>query len=67
VPLVVRPGAQGLVDVAMNVSGAIGGIAAGLVVAAASFGALGVAAAVVVVPYLAAAGGFALHARPAVG
>ena len=67
VPVAVRPGAQGLVDVAMNVSGAAGGVAAGLVVAAASFGVLGVAAAVVVVPYLVAAGGFALRARWAVG
>jgi MFS family permease len=67
VPLAVRPGAQGLVDVAMNVSGAVGGIAAGLVVAGTSFGVLGVVAAVVVVPYLVAAGGFALRARPAVG
>jgi MFS family permease len=67
VTLAVRPRAQGLVDVAMNVSGAVGGIAGGLVVAAASFGVLGVAAAVVVVPYLVAAGGFALRGRPAVG
>jgi MFS family permease len=67
VPLAVRPAAQGLVDVAMNVSGALGGVAGGLVVAGASFGVLGVTAAVVVAPYLVAAGGFALRARPAVG
>jgi MFS family permease len=52
VPLAVRPAAQGLVDVAMNASGAVGGILGGLVVAGASFGVLGVAAAIVVVPYL---------------
>jgi MFS family permease len=48
VALPVRAGAQGLADVAMNVSGALGGIAAGVVVAGASFAALGVAAAVLV-------------------
>jgi MFS family permease len=67
VPLEVRPAAQGLVDVAMNVCGALGGVAGGLLVAGASFGVLGVTAAVVVAPYLVAAGGFALRARPAVG
>lgn len=65
VPLAVRPGAQGLVDVAMNVSGAVGGIAGGLVVAGASFAVLGVAAAVVVVPYLVAAAAFSLRTRAA--
>lgn len=65
VPLRVRAGAQGLSDVAMNVSGAVGGIAAGLVVAGASFAVLGVAAAVLVAPYLLAAGTF-LARRPAV-
>jgi len=56
VPVRVRAGAQGLSDVAMNVSGAAGGIAAGLVVAGASYAALGVAAVAVVVPYLVAVG-----------
>lgn len=65
VPLRVRAGAQGVSDVAMNVSGAVGGIAAGLVVAGASFAVLGVAAAVLVAPYLLAAGTF-LARRPAV-
>lgn len=36
----------------MNVSGAVGGIAAGLVVSGASFAVLGVAAAVLVAPYV---------------
>lgn len=64
VPLRVRPGAQGLADVAMNVAGAVGGIAAGLVVAGASFAVLGLAAAVLVTPYLLTAGAAALR-RPA--
>ena len=55
VPSRVRTGVQGLADVAMNVSGAVGGIAAGLVVAGASYAVLGVVAAVIAVPYLAAA------------
>lgn len=62
-PLPLRPRAQGLSDVAMNVGGALAGILAGLTVAAASFGVLGVAAAVIVVPYLLVAGIAAL--RPA--
>jgi MFS family permease len=66
VPARVRTGAQGVADVAMNVSGAVGGIAAGLVVAGASYAALGVAAAVLVVPYLLAAGAAGLRRpRPA--
>jgi MFS family permease len=52
VPLRVRASVQGISDVAMNVSGALGGIAAGIVVAAASFAALGIAAAIVVAPYV---------------
>ncbi|HYH29399.1 MAG TPA: MFS transporter [Pseudonocardia sp.] len=64
VPQRVRTGAQGLADVAMNVSGAVGGIAAGLVVAGASYAVLGVVAAVVVVPYLVAAGRAALRRSP---
>ncbi|WP_219414546.1 MFS transporter [Pseudonocardia nigra] len=65
-PVALRPRAQGLADVTMNVSGAVGSIAAGLVVAGASFAALGVAAVVLVVPYLLAAGSMAVRAaRPA--
>jgi len=67
VPAHVRTGAQGLSDVAMNVSGAVGGVAAGFVVAGASYAVLGVVAAVVVVPYFAAAAATAVRrtARPA--
>jgi MFS family permease len=56
VPLQVRPGVQGVNDVAMNVAGAMGGIAAGLIVAGASYAVLGVAAAVLVAPYVLATG-----------
>jgi len=62
VPVAVRPGAQGFADVTMNVSGAVGGIAAGLVVAGASFTVLGMVAAVLAVPYLLTAGRFASRA-----
>jgi MFS family permease len=55
VPVRVRTGVQGIGDVAMNVSGAVGGIVAGLVVAGASYAVLGVLAAVIAVPYLVAA------------
>jgi MFS family permease len=55
VALPVRAGAQGVSDVAMNLSGAVGGIAAGLVVAGTSFAVLGLAA-VVLVAVCAAAG-----------
>jgi MFS family permease len=65
VPVRVRTGVQGLADVAMNLSGAVGGIAAGLVFAGSSYAALGVVAAVVAVPYLLAAGSAGLRARPA--
>lgn len=58
----VRAGVQGLADVAMNLSGAVGGVAAGLVVAGASFAVLGVAAAVLVGGYLVVAGTFAARA-----
>jgi MFS family permease len=61
VPTRVRAGVQGLADVAMNVSGAVGGIAAGLVVAGASYSVLGVLAAVIAVPYLVAAGSVRLR------
>jgi len=67
-PAPVRPRAQGQSDVAMNVCGALGGIAAGLTVAAASFTVLGLAAAVLVVPYLLVSSTFALRRpRPAIG
>lgn len=62
-PLPVRPRAQGLADVSMNVGGALAGIAAGLTVAVASFAVLAVAAAVLVVPYVLVAGAAAV--RPA--
>jgi MFS family permease len=65
VPVRVRAGVQGLADVAMNVSGAVGGIAAGLVFAGTSYAALGVVAAVLAVPYLVAAGSAGLRTRPA--
>ncbi len=56
VPLQVRPGVQGVADVTMNVAGAVGGIAAGVIVAGASYAVLGIAAAVLVAPYLLATG-----------
>jgi MFS family permease len=62
VPVRVRTGVQGLADVAMNVSGAVGGIAAGLVFAGTSYATLGVVAAVVAVPYLVAASSAGLRA-----
>jgi len=65
VPARVRTGVQGLADVAMNVSGAVGSIAAGLVFAGTSYAVLGVVAAVLAVPYLVAAGSAGLRARPA--
>ena len=52
VPVPDRPAVQGLADVAMNVAGALGGIAAGLTVATTSFAVLGVAATVLATPYL---------------
>lgn len=52
VPLAVRPAVQGLADVTMNVSGAVGGVLAGLTVAGFSFGVLGIGAAVLAVGYL---------------
>jgi MFS family permease len=61
VPQRVRIRAQGATDVAMNISGAVGGIGAGLVVAGASFAVLGVVAAVLVAPYLLTAGVAALR------
>ena len=63
VPVRVRAGVQGMADVAMNVSGAVGGIAAGLVFAGASYAVLGVVAAVFATPYLMAAGWAGLRGR----
>ena len=54
VPMAHRPAVQGVADVSMNVAGALGGIAAGLVVATTSFAVLGVAAAALVLPFLVA-------------
>ncbi len=64
-PLDVRTRAQGLSDAAMNASGAIGAIAAGVVVAGASYAVLGVATAGLVALYLLATGAFALRASRA--
>ncbi len=63
VPVRVRAGVQGMADVAMNVSGAAGGIAAGLLFAGASYAVLGVVAAVFATPYLMAAGWAGLRGR----
>ena len=51
VPVPDGPAVQSLADVSMNVAGAAGGILAGLIVAGASFAALGIGAAVLTVPY----------------
>lgn len=67
VPLPVRAGAQGVADVAMNASGAFGGVVAGLVVAGASFAVLGVVAAVLAASYLLVVAGFAARARVVAG
>lgn len=67
VPLPVRPGAQGLADVAMNLSGAAGGVAAGLVVAGASFAVLGVGVAVLVAVCLLVGRTVLVHAEPRAG
>jgi MFS family permease len=52
VPLADRAGVQGLSDVAMNVSGALGGVVAGLAVAVSSYAVLGFTAAALVTPFL---------------
>jgi MFS family permease len=52
VPLDERARVQGLSDVAMNVAGALGGILAGVVVATASFTALGLAVSATVAPFV---------------
>jgi MFS family permease len=64
-PVDVRPRAQGLSDVTMNVAGGLAGIAAGLTVAASSFAVLGVVAAVLVIPYLLVAGKVAVRTATA--
>jgi MFS family permease len=64
VPTRVRTGVQGMADVAMNVSGAVGGIAAGLVFAGSSYTVLGVVVAVIAVPYLVAAASAGLRRTP---
>jgi MFS family permease len=64
VPQQVRTRAQGLADVAMNVSGALGGVVAGIVVAGSSYAVLGVLAAVIVAPYLLTAGAAGLRRAP---
>ncbi len=63
VALPVRAGAQGLTDVAMNLSGAVGGVLAGLVVAGASFAVLGIAAGVVVAACVVVGGALARRAQ----
>jgi MFS family permease len=65
VPLPVRPRVQGSADVAMNLSGALGGVLAGLTVAGTSFAVLGVAAAVLAAPYLVLLLRFLLRRVPA--
>ena len=52
VPIADRAGVQGLSDVAMNLSGAIGGVVAGLAVAVSSYAVLGFTAAALVTPFL---------------
>jgi MFS family permease len=52
VPIADRAGVQGLSDVAMNVSGAVGGLVAGLAVAISSYSVLGFTAAALVAPFL---------------
>ncbi len=52
VPMADRAGVQGLSDVAMNVSGALGGVVAGLAVAVSSYAVLGFTAAALVTPFL---------------
>lgn len=48
-----RPLVQGVSDLAMNLAGALGGVLAGVIVAASGFGTLNAAAAVLVVPVVA--------------
>lgn len=51
VPIADRAGVQGLCDVAMNASGAVGGVVAGLTVAFSSYSVLGLAAATLALPF----------------
>ncbi len=53
VPLTDRPGVQGLSDVTMSVAGAVGGVLAGVIVALASYAALGLTVAALAAPVLA--------------
>nr|WP_222131736.1 MFS transporter [Pseudonocardia sp. C8] len=53
VPVAERPRVQGAVDVAMNLGGAVAGVAAGGLVAVAGYAVLGVVATVLTVPFLA--------------
>lgn len=64
VPAGAQPTVQGVADATMNLSGAVGAVLAGLIVAGASFGALGLLVALVVVPYLVALAPFARRSRP---
>ncbi len=52
VSIVDRPGVQGLSDVAMNTAGALGGVLAGVTLALSSYTVLGLAAAVLALPFL---------------
>lgn len=52
VALELRARAQGTVDVAMNLGGAVGGVGAGLLVAATSYTVLGIVTAVLVLPFV---------------
>lgn len=60
-PVPVRPSAQGLSDVTMNIAGALGGIIGGLMVATTSYAVLGFTAAAVVVPYAVVIGAMLRH------
>lgn len=53
VEVAARPLVQGLSDLVMNLAGALGGVVAGIIVAASGFGTLNAAAAVLVVPVVA--------------
>ncbi|MQA14335.1 MAG: MFS transporter [Pseudonocardiaceae bacterium] len=65
VPVAVRPGVQGISDLAMNSGGALGGVLAGTAVAVASYEALALIAGLLVLPFLAVAVSTSLRARPA--
>lgn len=61
----VRPLVQGFSDLTMNLSGAAGGLAAGLIVATLGFGALNLAAAVLTIPVVVAVLGSRRASTPA--